>query len=37
MMASRAADTSVELGENTVTTTVVVRWDWKLDTWLARP
>ena len=29
MMASRAADTSVELGENTVTTTVVVRWDWK--------
>ncbi|WP_406831576.1 SIMPL domain-containing protein [Pedococcus sp. KACC 23699] len=29
MMASRAADTSVELGEHTVTTTVVVRWDWK--------
>ncbi|MEO5609808.1 MAG: SIMPL domain-containing protein, partial [Ornithinibacter sp.] len=29
MMASRAADTSVELGEHTVTATVVVRWDWK--------
>jgi uncharacterized protein len=28
MMASRAADTSVELGEH-VTATVVVRWDWK--------
>lgn len=29
MMAMRAADTSVELGEHTVTATVVVRWDWK--------
>ena len=29
LMAARAADGFVELGENTVTTTVVVRWDWK--------
>jgi uncharacterized protein YggE len=29
LMASRATDGAVELGENTVTTTVVVRWDWK--------
>ncbi|KQZ90780.1 hypothetical protein ASD62_17260 [Phycicoccus sp. Root563] len=29
MMAGRVADTSVELGEHTVTATVVVRWDWK--------
>jgi len=29
MMAARTTDSFVELGENTVTTTVVVRWDWK--------
>ena len=29
MMAGRGADTSVELGEHTVTATVVVRWDWE--------
>ena len=29
LMAARATDGFVELGENTVTATVVVRWDWK--------
>lgn len=29
LMATHAKDGFVELGENTVTTTVVVRWDWK--------
>ncbi|KRE57265.1 SIMPL domain-containing protein [Phycicoccus sp. Soil748] len=29
LMAARTTDGFVELGENTVTTTVVVRWDWK--------
>lgn len=29
LMAARTTEGFVELGENTVTTTVVVRWDWK--------
>jgi uncharacterized protein len=28
MAAGRAGETSVELGENSVTATVVVRWEW---------
>jgi hypothetical protein len=29
LRAARTTDSVVELGENTVATTVVVRWDWK--------